>query len=156
MKITTQNANETIALGEALGKRLKPGDTIALVGDLGSGKTTFTKGIARGLRVRDVRYVNSPTFVIIKEYQGKIPLNHIDVYRLEGKGSLETIPFDDYFYGNGVTVVEWADKIRTLLPRRHIRVEFRTKDEHSRSIVFKRMPSGYRLSGRGERLRMTR
>ncbi|WP_243300494.1 tRNA (adenosine(37)-N6)-threonylcarbamoyltransferase complex ATPase subunit type 1 TsaE [Bacillus litorisediminis] len=107
-----ENENELIALGELLGTLLKPKDVIALEGDLGAGKTTFTKGIAKGLEIQ--RVVNSPTFTIVKEYHGRIPLYHMDVYRLED--SDEDLGFDEYVYGEGVTVVEWAHLVEEYLP----------------------------------------
>lgn len=103
---------ETMNFAERLAKKLKPGDVIALEGDLGAGKTTFTKGLAEGLEVK--KTVNSPTFTIIKEYMGVMPLYHMDVYRVES--SFEDLGFDEYFEGAGVTVVEWAHLIEEQLP----------------------------------------
>jgi tRNA threonylcarbamoyladenosine biosynthesis protein TsaE len=134
MRRISKNRNETIRLGEKFAKRLKRGDVVSLIGELGSGKTVFTKGIAKGLGVGDCRYVNSPSFVIMKEYGGRIPLYHFDVYRLKKQASLETIGYDDYFYGDGVTVIEWADKIRGLLPERHIEVRISITGDESREI----------------------
>ena len=107
----SKSVEDTIALGKALGKKLKVGSVVALVGDLGSGKTVFTKGIAQGLGVKNARYVNSPTFVIIKEYKGRVPLYHFDLYRLDHHSSFDEMNYEEYFYGPGVTVIEWADKI---------------------------------------------
>ena len=141
MKIISNGIEETIALGAKLAKRLKPGDIVALIGDLGSGKTVFTKGIAKGLGVKDVRYVNSPTFVIIKEYKGKIPLYHFDLYRLEKAGIFDELNYDEYFYGDGVTVVEWADKIRSLLPKKYIEVKLSVTGEETRKIAIEKCGS---------------
>lgn len=97
-----------MGFSEKLGSLLQPGDVLALEGDLGAGKTTFTKGLAKGLDIK--RNVNSPTFTIIKEYHGRLPLYHMDVYRVED--SFEDLGFDEYFDGNGVTVVEWAHLVK--------------------------------------------
>lgn len=129
---------ETIAAGAALAKKLKAGDVVALVGDLGAGKTVFTKGIAKGLGVKDTRYVNSPTFVIIKEHKGRVPLYHFDIYRLNRQSLLDDENFEEYFYSDGVTVVEWADKISKLLPKKHIEVKLSVAGEGKRKIEIKR------------------
>lgn len=133
----TKSRNETIRLGEQIAKKLKPGDVIALIGELGSGKTTLVKGIAKGLGVKDCRYVNSPSFVIIKEYRGRLPLYHFDVYRLDSLASMDSLGYEEYFYGDGVCVVEWADKIKELLPKRHRDVTIRMIANGKRSITSK-------------------
>ncbi len=130
----SKSVEETIRIGEKLAKKLKRGDCVALIGDLGAGKTIFTKGIAKGLGVRDERYVNSPTFVIIKEYKGKLPLYHFDLYRLNKSNILDVENFEEYFYGDGVTVIEWADKIRGLLPKKYTEVKLRVISEKTREI----------------------
>jgi tRNA threonylcarbamoyladenosine biosynthesis protein TsaE len=133
-KFLSKGPDDTIAFAAAFAKTLKPGSVVALVGTLGSGKTTFTKGIAKGLGVRDYRHVNSPSFVLIKEYKGSIPLYHFDLYRLGNVKDVEDIDSDGYFFGKGISVVEWADKCRALLPKRHIRVQFKIKGENKRQI----------------------
>jgi len=117
-EIISNNEKDTVKLGEHLAKGAKPGDFFALYGDLGSGKTVLTKGIAKGLGVKDPTHVNSPSFVLIKEYKGRLPLYHFDVYRLESGDILDTVAYEEYFYGKGVTVCEWADKIKGILPER--------------------------------------
>ncbi len=119
----TNSRQETIKLGERLAKRLKAGQLVALIGELGSGKTTFVKGIAKGLGVKDYRYVNSPSFVIIKEYQGSTPLYHFDVFRLDSADDLASVGYEEYFYGDGICVVEWADKIKKLLPKKYLEIK---------------------------------
>ncbi|OLO26709.1 tRNA (adenosine(37)-N6)-threonylcarbamoyltransferase complex ATPase subunit type 1 TsaE [Alkalihalophilus pseudofirmus] len=109
----SQSPDDTYKFGEQLAQQLMAGDVITLEGDLGAGKTSFTKGIGKGLGVQ--RVINSPTFTIIKEYKGSIPLYHMDVYRL--KDSEEDLGFDEYFEGEGVTVVEWASRIEEILPK---------------------------------------
>ncbi len=147
MRILSKSVDETIAAGERLAKKLKRGSVVALIGDLGSGKTVLTKGIAKGLGVKNSRYVNSPTFVIIKEYKGKLPLYHFDLYRLDRSSELDIENFEEYFYGDGVTVVEWADKIREYLPPRYIEVKLRVAGEGERRIeIQKRLLRPYRGS----------
>ncbi|SET77262.1 tRNA threonylcarbamoyladenosine biosynthesis protein TsaE [Oceanobacillus limi] len=123
---------ETIKLAQRLANLLKPGDVLTLEGDLGAGKTTFTKGLAQGLGVK--RTVSSPTFTIIKEYEGSLPLYHMDVYRLEN--SDEDIGFQEYFHGSGVTVVEWAQFIEEYLPEDILNIQISYVGEHSRLIDF--------------------
>jgi tRNA threonylcarbamoyladenosine biosynthesis protein TsaE len=134
MKIISNSAEETIRIGVKLARKLKKGDVVALIGDLGSGKTVLTKGIAEGLGVKNPRYVNSPTFVIIKEYKGRLPLYHFDIYRLNKTTLLDSEGYEEYFYDDGVTVIEWADKIRAILPRRYIEVRLRAEGENIRKI----------------------
>ena len=137
MKFISNSVEETIQIGVKLARKLKKGDVIALIGDLGSGKTILTKGIAEGLGVKNPRYVNSPTFVIIKEYKGKLPLYHFDLYRLSRSTLLDAESYDEYFYDDGVTVIEWADKIRTLLPEKRIEVRLKAAGEEKRRIDVK-------------------
>ena len=134
MKLISNSVEETIEIGEEIAAKLKKGDVVALIGNLGSGKTVLTKGIAKGLGVKDVRYVNSPSFVIIKEYKGKIPLYHFDLYRLDKAHSLDPLSYDEYFYGRGVTVIEWADKIRKLLPKKYLEIRLSAAGENKRKV----------------------
>jgi tRNA threonylcarbamoyladenosine biosynthesis protein TsaE len=114
---------ETGALGLALAAMARPGTVIALIGDLGTGKTTLTKAIAEGLGVTES--VTSPTFAIIKEYaSGRLPLYHFDAYRLGGPDEMRALGFEEYFYGGGVTVVEWANLVEELLPEDATVIEF--------------------------------
>jgi tRNA threonylcarbamoyladenosine biosynthesis protein TsaE len=131
----TNSAGETILIAEKLAKTLKPGDMIALSGDLGSGKTTFTKGIGKGLGVKNPRRINSPTFVLIKEYNGKIPLYHLDLYRLDNLEEIENLGIEEYIYGTGVTVIEWAEKIECLLPEKRVLVKFKIKGDNKREVL---------------------
>lgn len=120
-----------MGFSEKLGSLLQPGDVLALEGDLGAGKTTFTKGLAKGLDIK--RNVNSPTFTIIKEYHGRLPLYHMDVYRVED--SFEDLGFDEYFDGNGVTVVEWAHLVKEQLPEELLTIYLYLDDHASRRLV---------------------
>ncbi|OIO32551.1 MAG: tRNA (adenosine(37)-N6)-threonylcarbamoyltransferase complex ATPase subunit type 1 TsaE [Candidatus Omnitrophica bacterium CG1_02_40_15] len=131
----TNSAKETMLIGEKLARKLRPGDIIALSGDLGSGKTTFTKGIGKGLGVKDPKRINSPTFVLIKEYNGRIPLYHLDLYRLDDLKEIENLAIEEYIYGNGVTVIEWAEKIKSILPEKHISVRLKIKGDNKRKVI---------------------
>jgi len=131
----TNSAEETMLIAEKLAKTLNPGDMIALSGDLGSGKTTFTKGIGKGLGVKDSKRINSPTFVLIKEYSGKIPLYHLDLYRLDALKEIENLAVEEYIYGTGVTIIEWAEKIECLLPEKRISVRFKVKGNNKREVM---------------------
>lgn len=125
----------TISLGEALGKQLTAGDILVLDGDLGAGKTTFTKGLAKGLAIPDI--IKSPTFTIIHEYHdGRLPLYHMDAYRLENGGG-EDLGLEEYFDSNGVSVVEWAEFVEDELPDDFLAIHFkRTADENKRILEF--------------------
>lgn len=125
---------------EKLADYLQAGDVLTLQGDLGAGKTTFTKGLAAGLGVKKV--VNSPTFTIIKEYKGRLPLYHMDVYRLEE--SDEDLGFSEYFHGDGVTVVEWANFIEDQLPDEYLQISIFILSGHERGIELK--PYGARFN----------
>jgi tRNA threonylcarbamoyladenosine biosynthesis protein TsaE len=138
-EILSGNAEDTQAFAKRLSSFLQPGDVITLEGDLGAGKTTFTKGLAVGLGIG--RTVNSPTFTIIKEYHGKMPLYHMDVYRLED--SDEDLGFDEYFSGNGVTVIEWAHIIEEQLPSERLNIYLYHEGNDSRKIVLKPLGARY-------------
>lgn len=132
-KTKTHSMEETMELGGKLAALLQPNDVITLEGDLGVGKTIFTKGIAKGLHIS--RMVTSPTFTIVKQYQGVLSLNHMDAYRLEH--SEEDIGFDEYFNSGGVSVVEWAQFIGDYLPDERLAVEISYVDEYTRALDFK-------------------
>ena len=122
-------------LGKKLAVLLSKGDIVCLFGDLGSGKTMFTKGIAQGLSIRKDA-VSSPTFVLMNEYHGKLPLYHFDLYRLDNPQEILGIGYEDFLYGEGVAVVEWAEKLQTLLPKEFVRVQFFIKNENERRVEF--------------------
>lgn len=128
----SSSVEETNDMAVRLGEKLTAGDVLTLEGDLGAGKTTFTKGLGKGLGVR--RTINSPTFTIIKEYQGRVPFYHMDVYRLEN--SDEDLGFDEYFDGHGVTVVEWAQFIEDYLPEERLDITIRYLDDTVRVFHF--------------------
>lgn len=114
-------AKDTYELGEKIGQMAKPGMVISLTGDLGVGKTVFTQGLAKGLGIEEP--VNSPTFTIVQVYEeGRLPLYHFDVYRIGDIEEMDEIGYEDYFYGEGVCLIEWADLIREILPGQMCRV----------------------------------
>ena len=129
-----KNLRETELLGEKIADRLKKGTVIALIGELGTGKTAMTKAIAKGLGITE--NVNSPTFTLVQEYySGKLPFFHFDVYRVDAIDELDVIDFNEYFYSDGICVVEWADLIEKELPDEAIRVFIEyAKEEDSRII----------------------
>ncbi|RID82961.1 tRNA (adenosine(37)-N6)-threonylcarbamoyltransferase complex ATPase subunit type 1 TsaE [Peribacillus asahii] len=127
----SRGEEETARFAGRLAEHLEGGDVLALEGDLGAGKTAFTKGLAKGLGV--TRTVNSPTFTIIKEYHGRLPLYHMDVYRVSE--SEEDLGFDEYFEGEGVTVIEWAHLIQNQLPENLLIIYIYRVDEYSRRLV---------------------
>lgn len=137
-EFTTSQPSETMGFAKRLAKLLKPQDVLTLEGDLGAGKTTFTKGLAEGLNIK--KTVNSPTFTIIKEYIGDLPLYHMDVYRLAD--SYEDLGFDEYFEGNGVTVVEWAHLIEEQLPDERLTIHIKHGQNDTRTIQLE--PRGLR------------
>lgn len=118
MTIHTTSAEETRAVAAALGSQLVAGDLVLLVGDLGAGKTAFAQGLARGLGVEEP--VTSPTFTIVQEYAGRLPLAHVDVYRLDRVQDLYDLGFDELVDGEGVTVVEWGDLVEQVVPAEHV------------------------------------
>ena len=123
MDYLTHNEIETEALGETLARRLGPGDVVAYRGDLGAGKTAFTRGLARGLGCTG--RVTSPTFTVVNEYEGRLPLFHFDLYRLEGGDALYDIGWEDYLDRGGVCAVEWSERAEAALPRETVWVSIR-------------------------------
>ncbi|MDD4570098.1 MAG: tRNA (adenosine(37)-N6)-threonylcarbamoyltransferase complex ATPase subunit type 1 TsaE [Tepidanaerobacteraceae bacterium] len=129
----TQNVEQTEKLGAAVGKLLSEGDFLALTGDLGAGKTAFTRGIARGLGIDDA--ITSPTFTLINEYHDSVTLAHMDVYRLKNLEELQNIGFDDYLKGY-IVVMEWADKVKEMLPVEVLWIDFRVVGDSLRQLKF--------------------
>ncbi len=134
MVFQTKSASETIRLGRNLGSLLLPGDIVALVGELGTGKTQFIKGLAAGVGVGKSLYISSPTFTLINEYAGKMPFYHIDLFRLKSEKEAEELGLEEYFQGQGITAIEWADKIPSLLPQEILWIHIRYTGEHTRSF----------------------
>lgn len=132
LKFYTNSREETISLGEKLGKLAKPDMVFLLQGDLGAGKTTLTQGIAKGLEIK--KNVTSPTFTIQKLYQGRLTLNHIDAYRLEGLH--QDLGFEEYLYDGGLTVIEWSQFIPDLIPDEYLTITIHYLEEDQRKFVF--------------------
>ena len=141
-EIVTNSAGETIELGERIGAQLKGGEVIGLRGTLGSGKTHLIKGIAAGGGAEDGHQVNSPTFVIVNEYNGRFDIYHIDAYRLEGSDDLERLGFDDLCYRNSVVLIEWADKVESILKNiKYILIDISITRSRQRRIKILNAPS---------------
>lgn len=143
--IVSNSPEMTVEIGKILGENLQRGDIIALIGELGSGKTCITQGIARGLRVSEEYYITSPTFTLINEYPGRLTLYHLDVYRLSGSDDLIDMGYEEYFYDDGVIVIEWAEKVQDILPSYSIRIHMKYIDETRRKIA---------ISGKSEKIDM--
>jgi tRNA threonylcarbamoyladenosine biosynthesis protein TsaE len=134
----------TTAFGRRLAGLLFPGAVIALIGPLGAGKTHLVRAIAEGLGIRDSRVVSSPTFVLIQEYAARLPIYHFDAYRLRSAAEFFDLGAHEYFVGNGVCLVEWADRVEPCLPQEHLRIAIDVTGETSRRL---------RIEGRGQRYR---
>lgn len=126
MEFIVDNEDKTIILGKKLGALLNSGDIVCLDGDLGTGKTHFTKGVAKGLLISD--NITSPTFNIVNEYSGRLKLNHFDVYRVNDADEIYAIGFDDYIFSDAVSIIEWSEYIEELIPKEHI------------SVIIKKLP----------------
>ncbi|WP_446897762.1 tRNA (adenosine(37)-N6)-threonylcarbamoyltransferase complex ATPase subunit type 1 TsaE [Clostridium sp. LBM24168] len=120
MRFLSKDVKDTMLLGEKLGRLLRPGDIICLNGELGTGKTHFVKGLAKGLDIEDT--ITSPTFTIVNEYNGRLKLYHFDVYRVNDPDEIEAIGFDEYIFSNAVSVIEWSDYIEQLIPEEHMKI----------------------------------
>lgn len=131
------SVDETIRLGIKLGMLLSPGDVIALIGELGAGKTTLVKGIVQGLGVKDMRTVKSPTFSLVHTYRGRIPVYHFDAYRLKDSQEMLDIGSDEMIHGNGVALVEWADNVPGCLPAEYLKITLRAISQNERNIEIK-------------------
>jgi tRNA threonylcarbamoyladenosine biosynthesis protein TsaE len=130
--LISHSERDTRRIGERLGALCQPGDLILLVGDLGAGKTALAQGIGRGLGITTT--VNSPTFTLIKEYPGRLPLYHVDLYRLDDPDAVLALGLDDYLDGDGVVVVEWADRAQSFWPPRWLRLRLVATGLHERSL----------------------
>ena len=134
--IISNHEQKTYDLGYKLGTLLKKGDILCLTGDLGAGKTAMSKAIAKGLEVDE--HVTSPTFAIIQEYMGRLPLYHFDVYRIGSVEEMEDLGYEEYFYGDGVCIIEWASIIEELIPKEHLWIDIKRDDhENVRKIEMK-------------------
>lgn len=133
---TAETAEDMIELGKNLAEQIKPGMVIALTGSLGAGKTTFVKGIANGLGIMDE--ITSPSFTIIKEYyDGRLPLYHMDLYRIDNHEELYMIGFEELIYGSGLSIIEWSEKAEELLPNSSINIDITINTDSSRTVSCK-------------------
>jgi tRNA threonylcarbamoyladenosine biosynthesis protein TsaE len=146
LRLRTGCAEETREVGRILGRDLVPGDLLAFTGDLGSGKTSLIQGISRGVQVPDASCVRSPTFVVLNIYEGRYPLYHLDLYRIDAAEELEEIGYREFFFGEGITVIEWAERVRELLPEDRLMIGMKFLDESRREIVLE--PRGSRFDQR--------
>lgn len=133
MKITVNNLQDTEKIGKIISRCLEKGTVLCLDGDLGAGKTAITQFIAKEFGVKE--YITSPTFNIIKEYEGRLPFYHMDVYRIESEDDMYDLGYDEYIYSEGVTVIEWSEKIRGILPEERIDVKIDRIDDNKRIMT---------------------
>lgn len=136
LEIIVNDLAGTEALGHRLSHHLFGGAVVALIGPLGAGKTHLVRAIAEGLGVSDSRVVNSPTFVLIQEYAGRLPIYHFDAYRLRNSGEFVDLGAHEYFEGKGICLVEWADRVEEVLPQDHLRITLQIIGETARRITF--------------------
>ena len=137
IELISNSAAQTIEIARLIGEKAKDGDLFALSGELGSGKTCFTKGLAQGLGVSAEYQITSPTFTLINEYPARCKLYHFDVYRLNNYSELEDLGYEEYLSGDGVIVIEWAEKIAKLIPGDSIFINFEYVDENSRKMIIR-------------------
>ena len=132
---TTHSPKETQELGFRIGKLLKEGNIVALIGDLGTGKTCLTQGIARGVGIDANQVVNSPSYILINEYTGPCPIYHIDLYRIRYSVELEDLGLEEYIYGRGICIIEWADRLLESLPESYLKILLSHEEaENTRTI----------------------
>jgi tRNA threonylcarbamoyladenosine biosynthesis protein TsaE len=141
IEIISVSAEQTWEIARFIGGKLRKGDVLALSGELGSGKTCFTGGLARGLGVNEKYQITSPTFTLINEYPARFKLYHFDVYRLNGYSEFEDLGYEEYFCSDGIVVIEWAEKIVQILPADTFFISFEYLDENRRKIIIKGLKS---------------
>jgi tRNA threonylcarbamoyladenosine biosynthesis protein TsaE len=142
--ILTKSPGETRRVGQEFGRLLEPGDVVALIGGLGSGKTLFTQGLARGLQVPEGYYITSPTFVLVNEYPGRIPFYHLDLYRLEGPADFADLGLEEMLHGDGVAAIEWAERLGEDMPQERLELRLGFGGESERSLTFKAFGANWR------------
>ncbi|ABS39525.1 tRNA (adenosine(37)-N6)-threonylcarbamoyltransferase complex ATPase subunit type 1 TsaE [Clostridium botulinum] len=131
MEFIVDSINKTIDIGNFIGRHCNSGDILCLNGDLGAGKTHLSKGIAKGLNIKD--NITSPTFNIVNEYDGRLKLYHFDVYRVNDPDEIEAIGFDEYIFGEGISIIEWSDYIEDLIPNEHMDIRINKIPEKGES-----------------------
>ncbi len=142
VEFNTKSPKDTIDVGKKIGKLLKEGDVVALIGDLGAGKTVISKGLCSGLGVEE-DYITSPTYTIINQYDGKIPVYHIDLYRLKNSDELYNLGWDEYIYGHGTCIIEWADKAGEMLPEEYLTINIEVTGKNKRKITLQAKGESY-------------
>ncbi len=144
MKIISKSVHDTLKIGKVIAKNLRKADIVCLFGELGSGKTVLTKGVASGLGIKR-RIVSSPSFVLLRQYStAKIPLYHFDLYRLKTIEDILALGYEEYFYGDGITLVEWAERLKCLLPKEYLRIELYIKSDSERLFEFTAFGNHYK------------
>jgi tRNA threonylcarbamoyladenosine biosynthesis protein TsaE len=144
MRLLSGSVAATIKIGRAIARHARKGDIVCLSGQLGAGKTVLTKGIAAGLGIAKNKLI-SPTFVLIREYpHARLPLYHFDLYRLNTPSDILVLGYEEYFYDDGLTVVEWAERLKYLLPAEYLKIELRIRKDKKRLLVFEAAGSRYR------------
>ena len=140
---TTNSPEETKSLGKKIGKLLKQGNVVALIGNLGAGKTVIAKGLCSGLGVKE-DYITSPTYTIINQYDGRIPVYHIDLYRLKNSKELYNLGWDEYIYGHGACIIEWADRAAEMLSEEYLTVNLEVMGKDKRKITLQAKGDSYK------------
>jgi tRNA threonylcarbamoyladenosine biosynthesis protein TsaE len=135
LMVTSRSPEETFLIGKIIGRNLIEKDIVALIGDLGAGKTCLAHGIARGLGVPDEYQITSPSFTLINEYPGRIMLYHFDLYRLSRASEMDDMGYEEYFFGQGVSIIEWANKVTGILPDESLFILINYTDENERNII---------------------
>jgi tRNA threonylcarbamoyladenosine biosynthesis protein TsaE len=135
VSIISSSPEETFFIGKIIGEHLTKGDVLALMGELGTGKTCFTHGVARGIGVPDGFPITSPSFTLINEYRGRTNLYHFDLYRLQDSQDMEDLGYEEYLFGDGISVIEWADKMKDGLSEEALWISFKYLDENIREMV---------------------
>jgi tRNA threonylcarbamoyladenosine biosynthesis protein TsaE len=143
MQINSYSVKDTLTIGRMISRYLRKGDIVCLFGKLGSGKTVLTKGISAGLGIKTSQVI-SPTFVLLREYAGRIPVYHFDLYRLNNPQEILSIGYEEFFYDEGISVIEWADKLGCLLPLEFLKIELKVKKGSSRLLKLNGIGSRYR------------
>ncbi|MDD5692171.1 MAG: tRNA (adenosine(37)-N6)-threonylcarbamoyltransferase complex ATPase subunit type 1 TsaE [Candidatus Omnitrophica bacterium] len=148
MKKLSKSVSSTLKIGRSISRLLKPGDIILLSGTLGAGKTVLAKGIAQGLGISKDKVI-SPTFVLLRVHKGKHPLHHFDFYRLKTPADILALGYEEYFYSEGITLIEWPERLKFLLPKEFLKIKLSAKAANSRSLQFIARGSAYkRLLGK--------
>jgi tRNA threonylcarbamoyladenosine biosynthesis protein TsaE len=137
LTLLSDSPEATLQIGRVLGRACEPGLVIGLIGPLGAGKTQLVRGLAEGLEISDSRVVSSPTFVLVQEYFGRLPIYHFDTYRLASSEQFSALGPEEYFFGDGVSVVEWADRVADCLPRERLEICIEVYPDTRREFVFR-------------------